>query len=137
MLDHGFFPCLDPPQGRPDEAVSRAVERQDGEWRVLPLEGRFELVYEDGRGAWTVRHLAARELKVGPGKVLLGGTDRDRDGYRGFRADRIHRLTDRDTGERVERNLIDWLLRRAEAARRARGRGARQARPASGSTQSR
>nr|WP_246101955.1 hypothetical protein [Methylobacterium terricola] len=96
------------------------VERQDGAWRVLPIEGRFELVYEDGNGAWSVRRLQAHELKIGPGRVLVGGTDRDRDGYRGFRADRIHRLTDRDSGERVERNILDWLTRRAERTRRAR-----------------
>lgn len=102
------------------------VERQDGAWRVLPIEGRFELVYEDGNGAWSVRRLQARELKIGPGRVLVCGTDRDRDGYRGFRADRIHRLTDRDTGERVEHNILDWLIRRAEAARRARAAALRR-----------
>ena len=102
------------------------IERQDGAWRVLPIEGRFELVYEDGNGAWSVRRLQARELKIGPGRVLVGGTDRDRDGYRGFRADRIHRLTDRDTGERVEHNILDWLIRRAEAARRARAAALRR-----------
>ncbi|WP_420865529.1 hypothetical protein [Methylobacterium indicum] len=108
------------------ERQAAVVERQDGAWRVLPIEGRFELVYEDGNGAWSVRRLQAHELKIGPGRVLVGGTDRDRDGYRGFRADRIHRLTDRDTGERVERNILDWLTRRAEAARRARAAALRQ-----------
>ncbi|MFH6782814.1 MULTISPECIES: hypothetical protein [Methylobacterium] len=103
------------------------VERQEGAWRVLPIEGRFELVYEDGNGAWSVRRLQARELKIGPGRVLVGGADRDRDGYRGFRADRIHRLTDRDTGERVERNILDWLTRRAEGTRRARAAALRKA----------
>lgn len=105
------------------------IERQDGTWRVLPIEGRFELVYEDGNGAWSVRRLQARELKIGPGRVLVGGTDRDRDGYRGFRADRIHRLTDRETGERVERNILDWLTRRAEGTRRARAAALRRNRP--------
>jgi len=103
------------------------IERQDGAWRVLPIEGRFELVYEDGNGAWSVRRLQAHELKIGPGRVLVGGTDRDRDGYRGFRADRIHRLTDRDTGERVERNILDWLTRRAEGTRRTRAAALRKA----------
>lgn len=114
---------------RQDAFVERQdafVERQDGAWRVLPIEGRFELVYEDGKGAWSVRRIQAHELKIGPGRVLLGGTDRDRDGYRGFRADRIHRLTDRDTGERVERAILDWLIRRADAARRARAAARRR-----------
>ncbi|ACA20662.1 conserved hypothetical protein [Methylobacterium sp. 4-46] len=126
MLDNTFFAQLDAPAGAPPDAAPPAPERRDGAWRVLPIEGRFELVYEDGNGAWTVRHLAAHELKVGPGKVLVGGTDRDRDAYRGFRADRIHRLTDRDTGERVERNILDWLMRRAEAARRSRAAALRR-----------
>lgn len=108
------------------ERQAAFVERQDGAWRVLPIEGRFELVYEDGNGAWSVRRLQAHELKIGPGRVLVGGTDRDRDGYRGFRADRIHRLTDRDSGERVERNILDWLTRRAEATRRARAAALRK-----------
>lgn len=96
------------------------IERQDGAWRVLPIEGRFALVYEDGNGAWSVRHLAAHELKIGPGRVLVGGTDQHRGGYRCFRADRVRRLSDRDTGERIERNILDWLTRRAEATRRNR-----------------
>ncbi|WP_407068099.1 hypothetical protein [Methylobacterium crusticola] len=94
---------------------------------MLPLEGRLELVYEDRAGAWSVRRLQAHELKIGPGRVLVGGTDHDRDGYRAFRADRIHRLTDRDSGERVERNILDWLIRRAEATRRARAAALRKA----------
>lgn len=122
----------------PTKIPPALVERQDGAWRVLPIEGRFELVYEDGNGAWSVRRLQAHELKIGPGRVLVGGTDRDRDGYRGFRADRIHRLTDRDTGERVERNILDWLTRRAEGTRRARAAALRKvlkpgARPGGGS----
>lgn len=134
MLDNSFFGPIEPPASGPPEgapapapAGDLLVERQEGAWRVLPIEGRFELVYEDGSGAWSVRRLAAHELKIGPGKVLVGGTDRDRDGYRGFRADRIHRLTDRDTGERVERNILDWLTRRAEATRRARASALRKA----------
>lgn len=99
-------------------------------WRTLPLSGAFEVVYRDGRGLWSIRRLSAHELKVGPGKALLGGTDRDRDGYRGFRADRIRRLTDRDTGERVEADILDWLLKRAarEARREARVEGRREGR---------
>ncbi|WP_298957442.1 hypothetical protein [uncultured Methylobacterium sp.] len=135
MFDNGFFPLAEAPTGAspapsagPEPpAPTPFVERQDGAWRVLPLEGRFELVYEDGNGAWSVRRLAAHELKIGPGRVLVGGTDRDRDGYRGFRADRIHRLTDRDSGERVERNILDWLTRRAEATRKARAAALRRA----------
>ena len=100
--------------------ASRLIERQNGAWRVLPIEGRFALVYEDGNGARSVRHLAAHELKIGPGRVLVGGTDQHRGGYRCFRADRIRRLSERDTGERIERNILDWLTRRAEATRRNR-----------------
>ena len=89
-------------------------------WRTLPLTGALEIVYRDGRGLWSIRRLDAHELRVGPGKALLGATDRDRDGYRGFRADRIRRLTDGATGEQVEDDVLDWLLARAErTARRA------------------
>ena len=100
--------------------ASPLIERQDGAWRVLPIEGRFALVYEDGNGARSVRHLAAHELKIGPGRVLVGGTDQHHGGYRCFRADRIRRLSNRDTGERIERNILDWLTGRAEATRRNR-----------------
>jgi predicted DNA-binding transcriptional regulator YafY len=105
---------------QPAAALPNApAERQEGAWRVLPLEGAFEIAYEDGRGLRSIRRLFARELKVGPGKTLLGGVDRDRDGYRGFRADRIRRLTDPESGERIERNVVDWLIRRAERTARA------------------
>lgn len=88
-------------------------------WQVVPLSGCFEVVYEDARGTWTTRILDARELKLGPGRTLLGGTDRAHGLYRGLRTDRIHRLIDAKTGQRVETGILDWLLARAEAQRRA------------------
>jgi hypothetical protein len=98
----------------------REGERQEGQWRVLPLEGTFEIVYEDSRGAWSTRRVEARALKLGPGRTLLGGLDRGRGGYRGFRADRIHRLIDPASATRIEAGILDWLLARAEAQRRER-----------------
>ena len=103
-------------------------ERAGGAWRTLPLEGAFEVVYEDARGAWTTRTLDARELKLGPGRTLLGGTDRAHGLYRGLRADRIRRLTEPASGTRIEAGILDWLLARAEAQRRRRiGRAPRRA----------
>lgn len=63
--------------------------------------------------------LEARELRLGPGRTLLGGIDARRGGYRGFRVDRIRRLVDRATGERIETGILDRLMGRAEAQRRA------------------
>ena len=87
---------------------------------MLPIEGAFELAYEDVGGVQTRRRLIAHELKIGPGRVLLGGLDMERDGYRGFRADRIERLTDAETRVTVERNIVDWLMKRAERTLRER-----------------
>ncbi len=87
---------------------------------MLPLEGRFELVYRDAVGHFSIRRLEAQELKVGPGKTLLGGYCAVRDGYRGFRADRIERIQDLETGEAAERNIIDWLMKRATRRKPAR-----------------
>jgi predicted DNA-binding transcriptional regulator YafY len=95
------------------------VESPSGAWRTLPLAGHFDLVYEDATGAWSNRSLSARELKLGPGRTLLGGVDARRGGYRGFRVDRIRRLTDGATGERIETGILDRLLGRADAQRRA------------------
>ena len=64
---------------------------------------------------------ARRELKLGPGRTLLGGTDRAHGLYRGLRADRIRRLTEPALGTRIETGILDWLLARADAQRRARG----------------
>lgn len=117
LMDFHSFSRSQPPPG-----TSAAA------WRVVPLAGTFEVVYEDARGAWTTRTLDARELKLGPGRTLLGGTDRAHGLYRGLRADRIRRLTDIRTGQRVETGILDWLLARAEAQRRARQpRAARRA----------
>ena len=88
-----------------------------GAWRVLPLEGRYEIAYADAFGRPSRRRINAAELKVGPGKLLLGGVDADLDAYRGFRVDRIHALKAVETGEVVDRNIVDWLL--AEAAKLA------------------
>ncbi|MBP1179160.1 hypothetical protein [Methylobacterium sp. PvR107] len=110
------------PEGRHDGAFEAAPSV----WRTLPLDGRFDLVYEDATGAWSSRSLNARELKLGPGRTLLGGIDARRGGYRGFRVDRIRRLTDGATGERIEAGILDRLLGRAEAQRRADARRIRR-----------
>jgi hypothetical protein len=91
-------------------------------WRVLPLEGIFQFSYHDAAGTPSLRQLVAHELKIGPGKVLLGGTDLTTGAYRGFRADRIHLLEDVDTGRTIGRNILDWLLKTALAQETARSR---------------
>ena len=116
-------------------APTRGEARDDGDdatdagarsaWQVLPIEGAYDLVYRDEAGHFSIRRIDAQELKIGPGKTILGGYCEARDGYRGFRADRIERIADADTGEAAERNVIDWLLKRA--ARQARRRRAEAA----------
>jgi predicted DNA-binding transcriptional regulator YafY len=101
------------------DRLEAPLETASNAWRTLPLDGHFDLVYEDATGAWSNRSLEARELKLGPGRTLLGGIDARRGGYRGFRVDRIRRLTDGATGERIETGILDRLLGRAEAQRRA------------------
>lgn len=101
-------------------SVSPAAERREGAWQVLPIEGAFEVVYEDVRGAWTTRTLDARELKLGPGRTLLGGIDRASGLYRGLRVDRVRRLSEPAASVRLETGILDWLLARAQAQRRAR-----------------
>ena len=97
------------------EADHRSAPRSaKGVWRVLPLEGAFEISYCDEAGNPTLRRVIARELKIGPGKTILGAIDMAHDGYRGFRADRIARVVDAGTGETIERNVLDWLTGRAE-----------------------
>ena len=111
MNDNAFF--------RSAAGRIRPADRPASAWRTLPLEGRFDLVYEDATGACSNRSLDARELKLGPGRTLLGGIDARRGLYRGFRVDRIRRLIDGATGERMETGILDRLLGRAEAQRRA------------------
>jgi hypothetical protein len=122
MNSNAFFEILR--QAGPEAAMPagapEAIERQEGQWHVLPLEGTFEIVYEDSRGIWSTRRVEARELKLGPGRTLLGGIDRNRGGYRGFRADRIRRLTDPASATRIEVGILDWLLARAQVQRRER-----------------
>jgi len=113
----------DAPEGRAPTEPGWAA----GGWRVLPLEGAYELFYCDRAGNASRRRLYARELKVGPGKTLLGGIDQATDAYRGFRADRIEYLVDAETGEFVRRNVLDWLLKRADRQEKARRAEARRA----------
>ena len=102
-------------------------ERDEGAWHVFPLEGALELAYRDVAGNRTRRRVSARELKVGPGRILLGGIDWRSEGYRGFRADRVDWLRDLETGDVVRRNVVDWLLKRAESQARERRKAARAA----------
>jgi hypothetical protein len=113
MRTESFFPPAPGPKG-PFRAPAAG-------WRILPLAGTFTLVYEDRSGAWSSRTLEARELKLGPGRTLLGGIDRARGLYRGFRVDRIRRLTDHATGERIETGILDRLFALAKP-RRGRGK---------------
>jgi hypothetical protein len=101
------------------DAAPAEAGRSNGGWRVMPLEGAYDLFYCDGAGNASRRRLHARELKVGPGKTLLGGIDQATDAYRGFRADRIARVVDAETGETIERNVLDWLTGRAERQAKA------------------
>jgi predicted DNA-binding transcriptional regulator YafY len=101
-------PLLKPARDAPVE------ERIEGNWHVYPLEAALELDYVDQAGNPSRRWVIVRELKVGPGKMLLGGIDMADDGYRGFRVDRIERLEDAETGLVVDRNILDWLIKRAE-----------------------
>lgn len=108
--------ALEPAGGAP------ALPRDEGAWRVLPLSGRYEFSYLDAAGRPSLRRVQARELKVGPGKLLLGGIDGQLGVYRGFRVDRIHILKAVDSGEVVSRNILDWLLDKAERQLRAAAR---------------
>ncbi len=102
-------------------------ERIEGNWHIYPLEAALELDYVDQAGNATRRWVLARELKVGPGKMLLGGIDiLTEDSYRGFRVDRIQRLEDAETGFVVEHNILDWLMTLAERQARARRKAAKR-----------
>ena len=105
--------------------VTPAV-RTEGAWRVYPLEGALELHYHDVAGNLSRRRVLARELKVGPGKTLLGGIDMAVDGYRGFRADRIDRIRDAESGRTIDRNVLDWLIGLAVAQEKERRKALRR-----------
>ena len=105
--------------GSPETGRRSASPSAKAVWRVLPIEGAFELSYCDEAGNPTLRRVIARELKIGPGKTILGAIDMAHDGYRGFRADRIARVVDAETGETIERNVLDWLTGRAERQAKA------------------
>lgn len=109
---------------------SAPLRAEASAWRNLPISGLFDIVYEDRSGAWTTRTLEARDLKLGPGRTLLGGIDVARGLYRGFRVDRIRRLTDHATGERIETGMLDHLFALAHPRRGARAGARSRGRPA-------
>jgi predicted DNA-binding transcriptional regulator YafY len=108
------------------ESASAPQIRMEGAWRVYPLEGALELHYRNVAGRPSRRRIIARELKIGPGKTLLGGIDVADGGYRGFRADRIDTVVDVETGRRIGRNILDWLTARAVAQEKERRRAERR-----------
>ena len=118
-----------PTRAAPASVPAPVASAGESAWRVLPLEGSFEFSYRDAAGAPSLRRVAAVELKVGPGKLLLGGVDEQLDAYRGFRVDRIHSLRAMDTDDIVTRNILDWLMERAQRQERARAATARKAKP--------
>lgn len=100
------------------------IENGAGAWRVLPLEGFFRFSYRDASGRPSRRRVSAHELKMGSGKMLLGGTDLGTGAYRGFRVDRIRFLEDVDSGTVIGHNVLDWLFKTATDQDRARRRAA-------------
>jgi predicted DNA-binding transcriptional regulator YafY len=104
--------------------MTQKAELGQGPWRIAPLEGAFELSYRDEAGQASRRAVVSQELKIGPGKTLLGATDTAAGAYRGFRADRIEELVDAETGEIVRRNVLDWLLKKAAQQDKERRRAA-------------
>ena len=104
--------------------MTHKAELVQGPWRIVPLQGAFELSYRDEAGEPTRRTVAAQELKIGPGKTLLGAADMASNAYRGFRADRIEELVDAETGAVVRRNVLDWLLKKAVQQDKERRRAA-------------
>jgi len=119
MIQNHATTLLKPGRNAPVE------ERIEGNWHVYPFEGALEIDYVDQAGNPTRRWVIARELKVGPGKMLLGGIDMADDGFRGFRVDRIERLEDAETGLVVDRNILDWLMKRAERQAKERRKAAK------------
>jgi|SRR5215212_127541 predicted DNA-binding transcriptional regulator YafY len=113
------------PQAAPETPTPEV--RTEGAWRVYPLERALELHYRNVSGHQSRRRVNARELKVGPGKTLLGAIDAADDGYRGFRADRIAAIVDLETGETVYRNILDWLIALAMTQEKERRRARRRA----------
>jgi predicted DNA-binding transcriptional regulator YafY len=120
-LEHAHTPTAEL-----NETRELALVRDEGAWRVFPLEGTLELHYRDVAGNPSRRRILGHELKVGPGKTLLGGIDQTTDGYRGFRADRIDYLIDVESGQTVDRNILDWLIKRAQRQLKEREKALRQ-----------
>ncbi len=112
--------------GAPDAGRPSGSRSAKALWRVLPIEGAFELSYCDEAGNPTLRRVIARELRIGPGKTILGAIDMAHDGYRGFRADRIDLLVDAESGQTVDRNILDWLVKRALHQSKQRRKAARR-----------
>jgi predicted DNA-binding transcriptional regulator YafY len=125
MISMGSVFAFSAPLDHAKPVIRSPAERVEGAWRVYPMEGALELHYFDRAGNPSRRRILARELKVGPGKTLLGGIDMADDGYRGFRADRIERIVDAETGLVIDRNILDWLLKRAEEQARERRKARR------------
>lgn len=117
-----------PPPGEPSADPRSDTSNASDAWRALPLEGAFQFSYRDAAGRPSRRQLIARELKLGPGKMLLGGIDLSTGAYRGFRVDRIHFLEDAGSGEVVGRNVLDWLMKTACEQDRVRRRALAAAR---------
>ena len=104
---------------RPERPVE---ERIEGSLARLSDGGRAGAALPDQAGNPSRRRIIARELKVGPGKTLLGGIDMADDGYRGFRGrpDRAHHRRRDRPGRRPQHPRL------ADQARRAPGEGARR-----------
>ena len=80
----------------------------------IPVAGTFSVDYEEEDGKRTNRIIDAKSIDWHGGVICLNGFCHLLRAPRLFRADRIHKLTHRQTGEVVATNIVRWLQTWAE-----------------------
>lgn len=95
--------------------AEKLSEMMGGDIVFGSLAGRYQIDYRDAKGQDAEREIAVYAIVERSGNLNLDSFSADQISCRTYRADRIQKLRDMDTGEVVTKDIPEWLKARNQA----------------------
>ncbi len=93
-----------------DDQTAQANDLVGGKLVSGSLARRFQITYKDLKGKVSEKEIAVYAVVERSGVVNLDTFSKSQISCRTYRADRIQKLTDLQSGEVVEENIVDWIV---------------------------
>jgi hypothetical protein len=93
-----------------DDQKAQANDLVGGKLVSGSLARRFQITYKDLKGKVSDKEIAVYAVVERSGVVNLDTFSKSQISCRTYRADRIQKLTDLQSGDVVEENIVDWIV---------------------------